>query len=143
MGSGTRLRRSIRRNGKENFKIEHLQFFNNRTDLISREIELVNDDLLKDNLCMNLKPGGFGGFNNKEHEEKFKNAAKHSYKIALENGRNKMKWLRENDNTWYQKWQLNKSKSLKGNQNFLGKTHTEETKQKIGKSNSVKQKGPT
>lgn len=141
LGSGTRLRRSIRRNGKENFKIEHLQFFDNRTDLVNREKELVNEELLKDAVCMNLKPGGTGGFNNKEHEERFKNASKYSYKIALENGRNKMKWLRENDAEWYDRWQLNKSKSLKGLQTFLGKTHKEETKIKIGKANSLKQKG--
>jgi hypothetical protein len=62
LGSGTRLRRSIRRNGIENFKIEYLEFFNNRNDLANREKELVNENLLKDPMCMNLKIGGDGGF---------------------------------------------------------------------------------
>ena len=37
LGSGTRLRRSIRKNGKENFKIEILEFFPNRLSLSLRE----------------------------------------------------------------------------------------------------------
>ncbi len=143
LGSGTILRRSIRRNGPENFKIEYLEFFDNRTDLANRERELVNEDLLKDPMCMNLKTGGDGGFVSKEHEIKFRAAAKASHPISLGNGRKKMEWLRTNDIVWYEKWQLNKRIGLKGNQSFLGKSHTIETKQKMSQSKKGKGIGDT
>jgi len=140
LGSGLRLRRSIRRNGIENFKIEYLEFFDNRKDLFDREKELVNWDLIKDPMCMNLKPGGTGGLCNETHKKKF-----------LDAGLVKIKWLRENDALWMEEKSKKLSQSLlsnprgvaiNGNTNWWkGKKHKEETKQKIGKINSLKQKG--
>ena len=40
LGSGDRLRRSIRRNGKNNFKLEILEFLSDRASLSLREKEL-------------------------------------------------------------------------------------------------------
>ena len=65
LGSGRYLRRSVSKYGKDKFKIEFLEFFENRVDLMKRENELVNEDLLKDPLCMNLRVGGEGGFTKK------------------------------------------------------------------------------
>lgn len=62
LGSGKRLRRSIKKYGTENFKLEILEFFENRELLVEKEKELVNTDLLQNNNCMNLRPGGEGGF---------------------------------------------------------------------------------
>jgi hypothetical protein len=61
IGSGKRLWNAIRKHGRENFEVEHLEFFESRELLIGREKELVNEALLKDPMCMNLKPGGEGG----------------------------------------------------------------------------------
>jgi hypothetical protein len=61
LGSGDRLRRSIRKYGKENFKSEILEFFEDRESLAKRERELVNEDFINDKMCMNLKVGGTGG----------------------------------------------------------------------------------
>lgn len=61
LGSGKRLRRSVRRYGKENFRLEILEFLDSRESLANRERELVNEDVLKDPMCMNLKTGGNGG----------------------------------------------------------------------------------
>jgi len=58
LGSGKYLRRSINKYGKENFKIEFLEFFNNRNDLIERERDFVSTNFIKDSLCMNLRTGG-------------------------------------------------------------------------------------
>lgn len=69
LGSGTKLRRSIRKYGKENFRLEILEFFNSREELVKREQHLVNEDMLKDDLCMNLKHGGSGGLHNMTDEE--------------------------------------------------------------------------
>jgi hypothetical protein len=142
LGSGTQLRRSIRKYGEENFKMEILQFFNDRQNLFEEERKLINKDLLKDPLCMNLKPGGIGGLNNEEHAQKFHKAGgravmqllvkRHLYKL-------------QTDNLYRKDW-LNKVKNgiiIAGYEmgSFYGKNHTEETKRKIGEANSKKQKG--
>lgn len=62
IGSGKKLWNSIKKYGRDNFITEKLEFFNNREVLIEREKQLVDDDLLKDPKCMNLKLGGHGGF---------------------------------------------------------------------------------
>lgn len=62
LGSGKRLRRSVRKYGKENFKLEILEFFDDRESLVKRERELVNEEVIKDAMCMNLMIGGKGGF---------------------------------------------------------------------------------
>jgi hypothetical protein len=66
MGSGKRLWNSIKKHGKENHKMEILEFYENRTLLKNRELELVNLDLIDDPLCMNLVIGG-SGFSGDEH----------------------------------------------------------------------------
>jgi hypothetical protein len=108
LGSGNRLRRAIRKYGKANFKLEILEFFKSRNELASREKDLVNEDLLKDPLCMNLKIGGNGGFTkeqvyaglksanenrlvllkeNTEFKTKFSKAVKNGLKIVREAGK--------------------------------------------------------
>ena len=62
LGSGDRLRRSVRKHGKENLKLEILEFFDDRESLVKRERELVNEEVIKDAMCMNLMIGGKGGF---------------------------------------------------------------------------------
>lgn len=62
LGSGKRLKYSINKYGRENFKIEILEFFENQIEKFQRESEIVNDKLLQDPLCMNLKYGGEGSF---------------------------------------------------------------------------------
>ena len=141
LGSGLRLRRSIRRNGIENFKLEILEFLPNRNSLKEREKELVNEDLLKEPNCMNIQPGGGGGWTSEQQRE---NAIKSNAR---------QRWLRENDKEYNERI----TKQLKENgsnvltklwkegklsaPNWTGKQHKEETKLKIGLANSLKQKG--
>jgi group I intron endonuclease len=137
LGSGTRLRRSIRKNGPENFKLEILEFLPNRSSLKARERELVNDDLLKESLCMNLQPGGGGGICNETH------------KVNLHIGSSKYQKQKWQDDEYRNKIKKilysNMKKAHKsGNvryDTFVGKSHSDETKKKIGKANSIKQKG--
>ena len=75
VGSGTRLKHLIYKHGKEIFSFEILEFLPNRKKLKKRESEIVNSDLLLEKKCMNLKPGGAGGFNNKEHQFRCSQAA--------------------------------------------------------------------
>ena len=61
VGSGKRLWYSIKKYGKDNFKCEILEFLPNKSSLSEREKELVNEDFLKNPLCLNLGLGGGGG----------------------------------------------------------------------------------
>ena len=61
LGSGIKLGASIEKYGKENHIRIILSYHNSRKDMVDREVEIVNENLLKDPLCMNLKLGGYGG----------------------------------------------------------------------------------
>jgi len=61
MGSGKQLRAAIRKYGKENFRVDILEYLPDRSSLASREKEIVNEEIVNDPTCMNLKAGGFGG----------------------------------------------------------------------------------
>jgi len=62
MGSGKRLRYSIRKHGEENHKVEILEFYESRVLLIEAEKEAITPDMITDKNCMNLMGGGTGGF---------------------------------------------------------------------------------
>ena len=62
IGSGTRFLNEVNKYGRENFKREIIEFLPSRKDLKARERSLVNEDMLKDPLCLNLKLGGEGGW---------------------------------------------------------------------------------
>jgi hypothetical protein len=135
MGSGKRLRRSIRKYGVENHKKEILKFYPNRKSLIESEKLVVNSSLLSDNKCMNLKEGGEGGFVDGEHRKKFIEGSKKTRHL----GNEKVKWLFLNDDEWKTKHRekiINGLRKINYNHNtFSGKKHTIETKNKIGKKN--------
>ena len=130
VGSGKRLWYSINKYGKENFKCEILEMLPNKSSLKKREKELVNEDLLKDVMCMNLQIGGGGGLSGEEHKRKFTSAGGkatiHLLKQYRETHLIKMKTDPE-----YRENYLDK---IRGNTNWLGKTHREETKKKMSES---------
>jgi hypothetical protein len=68
LGSGKRLRNMIRKYGKENFKLEILEYLSDRCSLVEKEKEIVNQSLLQDLKCINLKTGGNGGFISDEQQ---------------------------------------------------------------------------
>lgn len=140
LGSGKYLKRSINKYGSENFSIEFIEFFDNREQLLEKEKEIVNEKILLDENCMNLRVGGFGGFSSKEQRE---NAKKSLIK---------QNWLKENNPEWYEKKceKLKKSlleqyqKGLRKKDYFYdwnNKKHKEESKKKIGLKNSILQEG--
>jgi hypothetical protein len=61
LGSGTLLKRSINKHGKENHSIEILEFVNSREELAAREREIITLQEIAKKECMNLKVGGSGG----------------------------------------------------------------------------------
>lgn len=60
-GSGQLLWKSIKKHGMEKHSKEILEFLPSRKELKVRERILVNEEILNDPLCMNLKLGGEGG----------------------------------------------------------------------------------
>lgn len=123
LGSGYKLRRSINKHGKENFKIEILEFFSDRSSLVEREKQLVNEELLKDPLCMNLVFGGNGGFISVEGYKK---------------GAKKMNELIWKDSSFKERHKQRNLKKIKLGLfkcDWTGKNHNEETKRKIGEAN--------
>ena len=59
-GSGKLITRSIKKHGREKHTKEILEYLPTRVALKSRETELVNEDIIGDVLCMNLRLGGAG-----------------------------------------------------------------------------------
>jgi len=129
LGSGKYLWRSIKKYGKENFKKEILEFCLTREELVEKEKKLVNEDLLKEDLCMNLKPGGSGGFSSKEHQRKCAEAGKQRFLQKLKDEPE----FAENFSKKSSQRNLERgTKGFKGKRfDWTGKTQSEENKQNI------------
>ena len=133
LGSGTLLRRSINKHGKENHSIEILEFVNSREQLAAREKEIVSLQEVAKKECMNLKIGGSGGLSSEEHKQSFIKAGTASRKIC----RQDPEWV-----SWHStQIKLGQEKVNFIHATFLGKKHTEDSKKKIGATNATKQKG--
>jgi hypothetical protein len=128
-GSGHVLWRSIKKYGKENHKCEILEHLFDRQSLKLREREIVNEEVLGDKLCMNLRLGGEGW----ESEEASKAAILGNKSIRRDHVEIAIKSLRTKT--------INNSFNRKQWGNWNGRSHTDETKLKIGKANSIAQKG--
>jgi hypothetical protein len=128
MGSGKRLRYSIRKHGVDNHVKEILEFFENRELLVEGEIKAITADMISENNCMNLKVGGTGGFANEEHRKKAQSSGGNSYKNKLntdfEFRESHNKRVGENLKKAHREGKFNYGY-------FLGKQHSDEIKQKI------------
>ncbi len=138
LGSGKRLRYSIKKHGIKNHKLEILEFLPNRDTLKTREKEIVNESLLKDPLCMNLKEGGEGGGKlwNEEHAKKFHAAGgKKVFQMLSQKHSEKLK----NNLEYRSKY----SKIMKeaDNPGFSGKRHSTASKEQMSKSHQGKHDG--
>lgn len=144
MGSGKRLWFSINYHGKDNHKLEILEFCENRKELSNKEREIVNDQLLSEHLCMNLivgGQGGDGGLFNEEHKKAFIEAGKQNLiktkekrEISLLKIRSTSEYKIKMSNT-----QKERFKNCDGT--FKGKLHNHESKLKISKSMKGKGSG--
>ena len=134
-GSGKRLKVEIKKYGKENFKKEILEVLPTRNDLTQREAEIINEELLSNPLCLNLKNGGDGGgrFWNKEHHRK---ASSNGGKVAgpknLKLGKEKA-LSRESRQKGYATQMLTDHPLTMG-----GKKHSAETRKQMSQSHSGK-----
>ena len=148
-GSGYKIRRSIKKYGKNNHIKEIIEFLPNRDSLKCRERELVSETVLKDILCMNLVIGGGGGFISesgvKEGRRVTDEILRKKYgddfkKIISKNYYNNQ--TPEEKEKWKEKIKIGqKNSNFDFGSTFRGKKHREETKFRIGESNKIKQKG--
>jgi dissimilatory sulfite reductase (desulfoviridin) alpha/beta subunit len=142
LGSGKLLKSAIEKYGIENFTKEILFQFDNEEAMNAKEAELVTEEFIKEDSNYNLCPGGKGGwgYNNTEEGQKLREFSYRHWQFA---GLNKFKELYENDEEFKKqrlqhlnnisKNGLDKIKENNPFGTFYGKTHSEETKQKMRK----------
>lgn len=133
LGSGKRLRYSIRKYGAENFEREILEFFNSREELKKKEEEVVSLDEIAKKDCMNLVVGGQGGFTLEQQKKGRKvTNEKYGYKLS--------EWGKKGVKIAYSKHGSAFSDSNK-RCDWSGRNHTEESKKKMYESSKGSGKG--
>ena len=130
LGSGKRLRYSINKYGEENHERIILEYCDSRSELKSREEEIVNLNEIAKVECMNLKVGGNGGFSNDEHRMKYSKAGTKSFVTKLKTDPEFLKEHKKRSSEIFKKaWKEGKFDNMPNG--FKGKKHTEETKKKM------------
>ncbi len=150
MGSGKYLKRAIEKHGSENFLKEILYVFDTPEEMYSKESELVDDEFLTESNTYNLKKGGFGGwdYNNSYEGQKLRT---HTYENWSKSGTESLRDKFAKDEN-FRKNRIEhlrkiaplakmKQKQLYPEGTWKGKSHSEETKRKIGSKNSLNQLG--
>ena len=85
MGSGSLIKRAIKKYGIANFKRENLVIFDNKEDMLKMETEIVNSSFIQSDNTYNMCEGGSGGssFNYKILKEH--NIVKYQQRIDIYN----------------------------------------------------------
>jgi group I intron endonuclease len=125
IGSGTYLAKSVRKHGRENFKLEILEFCLDRENLKQREAELITEEMLNDPMCMNLRLGGHGGWEIVHQRLKTDQEFKKRHSNSLSRSHQYRKGILFNDKRC----------------DWTGRNHSEETKKKISESNKLNHLG--
>jgi len=153
IGSGDRIRKSIKKYGKENFDFEILDFFPNRETLKENEKNMITEEFLRNKLCMNICLGGGGGYISPEGTKKGRQKTDEILKEKYGDNFRSIISKRFHDEMSEEKkieYRLKISKSLKERYKethgtFQGKKHSEQSKKMmsetkkgtgIGKKNS-------
>lgn len=135
MGSGKILKRAIKKHGIDNFTKTYLFIFDNEDDMNNKEKEIVNESFIKEDSNYNLNLGGDGGWSfininglNHLHDNRKNSIAN------LELGRRVGKTVSP-----YAGAKI--SSSLKSHyknngSHWVGKRHSEESKELMSKSNT-------
>lgn len=140
LGSGSAIRKSIWKYGKENHEKVIVEFFNSREELSKRESEIVNEDLLKNKDCLNIVLGGGNILpvpGTQGYARIYGDSSRQRKRQAL--GIKRMKWLRENDQAWKENYSKNQSGAQKKlvekgiaycltGDSFRGKSHSDKTR---------------
>jgi hypothetical protein len=137
-GSGKRLNYAIEKYGRENFVKENLIFFETYNQALEYEAEIVNEELVLDPSCYNLKRGGKGGgVNNGMGAEWYRENGRKVLTKSWQNPEFRLNRIKEYSERLKN---LEKEGKLK-HDGFKGNHHTNETKRSIGVKNKIKQTG--
>lgn len=138
IGSGKRLWYSVNKHGRNNFTFEILEYLPNREELKKREKEIINEEFLLDELCLNLMLGGEGGRGFTSEEQKLNNLKSQKKQINL---RKDLEWVSKKSKKISEanKKCYENGRERKFSYDWTGKTHKEESKKKM--SESMKGKG--
>jgi group I intron endonuclease len=129
MGSGALIKKAIRKYGKENFNKEYLKICDDPESMFLMETELVTSEFVLREDTYNMKEGGLGGDTSKHIDYG------DEYKRNISDAMIKM----FNENPDIRKEYADRLRLVR--HSFAGKSHTEETKKKIGEANSKHQSG--
>ena len=150
LGSGLKLQRAIKKHGVENFTKEILFIFETEVEMNEMEAELVTEEFCLREDGYNMCPGGKGGWGYVNNLEPIlRNGFEHrpeDQKKWSELGKASMILKLKTDSDFSMLFRQAVSSGLKKKYSIethpsVGKTHTAETKAKIGKSNSIAQSG--
>ena len=145
MGSGKGIKAAIRKYGVFNFKKEILSYCETEESMNLMESLIVNQDFVNRKDTYNIMLGGEGSWNHVTTEQK-RLGRINANKVIFE------KYGVDNPNKLEKNKALTRERNLNSVKNgthpflnkeptFLGKHHTDETKQKIGYANSIHQNG--
>ena len=99
MGSGTHIKKALKKYGKENFEKEILFFLDNEDDMNDKEREVIAEhDGVADPNCYNVKPGGEGGAGVLSSEARLKISKKR--KEYFNNPKNRQRTSEATKNSW-------------------------------------------
>jgi hypothetical protein len=143
MGSGKIIKTAIEKYGIDNFEKVIQEAFENAEAMYAREKEIVTEEFLSRDHVYNLRRGGDGGFDfiNKNLTEKDRSILGKKGGFA-----NKHKWSDEILQRAREGWSKGGKKTVeqirtgkrKMHKSFLGKHHSDETKQKM--SNTIRER---
>jgi hypothetical protein len=125
LGSGSRILSAIKKYGRENFKKDVLLIFKTYQEALDFESEYVNEQLLLDPSCYNLRTGGLGGCICSEEVKK---------RISL-SSKGRIPWNKGKN------WASEKTKE-KISFKRKGKNHSKETKEKIRQKRTGQKRNP-
>ena len=66
LGSGVAIRNAVKKYGEEKFRKEILYELSSETEMDDKEAEIVNEEMINDPMCYNMRIGGIGGFSRDE-----------------------------------------------------------------------------
>lgn len=143
MGSGKHLIRAQTKYGKENFKKEILFVFGTEQEMNAKESELVTEEFCSREDTYNICVGGKGGFSY-INENKL-NISDNQKRVAAIYARKNLEKINSPEMYSAKMRALEKANETRKNLNlpgsFLGKKHTEETKQKMSASHNGRHVG--